>query len=187
MNNGEKARVAYVKSLPAGTELRIGNVTVGEAGGALHLKGVPIDVLRDSPEYTQVLNKLADAKVGKATGFADQALVADAFFASTEGGAPARFLTSDTDVVNKLSRLAGIEPGKVGGFPGLLKRYGATGFPVTIKGRTILVVPAPKGDMQCTTTLLQSSDAPAVARSAPQLHTPTCRHTFVMVVLMDQS
>jgi hypothetical protein len=143
MNNGEKARVAFVKSLPAGTELRIGNVTVGEAGGALNLKGVPIDVLRDSPEYTKVLNKLADANVGKATGFADQALVADAFFATTEGGTPARFLTSDADVVNKLARLAGIEPGKVGGFPGLLKRYGATGFAVTIEGRTIMVVPVP--------------------------------------------
>ncbi|HEX3478517.1 MAG TPA: DUF4157 domain-containing protein [Kofleriaceae bacterium] len=143
MNSGEKARVAYVKALPAGTELRIGNVTVGEAGGALNLKGVPIDVLRDSPEYTKVLNKLAGAKVGKATGFADQALVADAFFATTEGGAPARFLTSDTDVVNKLARLTGIEPDKVGGFPGLLKRYGATGFTVTIEGRTITVIPVP--------------------------------------------
>lgn len=143
MNNGEKARVAYIKTLPAGTELRIGNVTVGEAGGILNLKGVPIDVLRDSPEYTKVLNRLADAKVGKATGFADQALVADAFFATTEGGAPARFLTSDIDVVNKLARLTGIEPGKVGGFPGLLKRYGATGFGVTIEGRTITVIPVP--------------------------------------------
>lgn len=33
MNNGEIARVAYIKSLPRDTELRIGNMTVGEAGG----------------------------------------------------------------------------------------------------------------------------------------------------------
>jgi hypothetical protein len=143
MNNGEKARVAYIKTLAAGTELRVGNVTVGEAGGALNLKGVPIDVLRDSAEYTRVLNRLAAAKVGKASGFADQALVADAFFAKTDAGAAAKFLTSDTDVVNKLARIAGIEPSTVGGFPGLVKRYGGAGFSVTIEGRTIMVIPVP--------------------------------------------
>ncbi|HEY0480293.1 MAG TPA: hypothetical protein VGD37_22395 [Kofleriaceae bacterium] len=143
MNNGEKARVAYIKNLPAGTELRVGNVTVGEAGGALNLKGVPIDILRDSPEYTNVLNRLAAAKVGKSGGFADQALVADAFFAKTEAGATARFLTSDTDIVNKLARIAGIEPNTIGGFRGLVKRYGNTGFRVTIEGRTIAVIPVP--------------------------------------------
>jgi hypothetical protein len=44
---------------------------------------------------------------------------------------------------NKLARLAGIESGKVGGFRGLLERFGSTGFGVTIEGRTITVVPVP--------------------------------------------
>ena len=143
MNNGERARVAYIKSLPAGTELRVGNVSVGEVGGALSLKGVPVGVLRDSPEYTKVLHALADANVGRASGFADQALVADTFFARTEGGAPAKFMTSDADIVKKLARIAGIDPNTVSGFPGLVRRYGATGFAVSIEGRTITVIPVP--------------------------------------------
>ena len=50
MNAGEKARVAYIKSLPAGTELRAVNVTIGEVGsGVVNLKGVPIEVARNRP------------------------------------------------------------------------------------------------------------------------------------------
>jgi hypothetical protein len=143
MNAGEIARVAYIKKLPAGTELRVGNVTVGEVGGALSLKGVPIDVLRDSPDYVKVLNKLAAEKVGGSGGFADQALMADAFFAKTEPGVTAKFLTADRNAVKKLAGIASIDVNKVGGYPGLLKMYGSTGFNVTIEGRTITVIPVP--------------------------------------------
>lgn len=41
MNLGEVARVAYIKNLPVGTELRVGNVTVGETGGQLALRVCP--------------------------------------------------------------------------------------------------------------------------------------------------
>jgi hypothetical protein len=78
-----------------------------------------------------------------ADGFADQALVADAFFARTEPGVVPRFLTSDTNVVNKLARMAGIEPNAVGGYRGLIERYGNTGFNVTVEGRTLDVIPVP--------------------------------------------
>lgn len=145
MNSGEIARVAYIKGLKPGTELRIGNVTVGEAGGALKLKGVAIDVVRDSPEYVKVLDALDRGKVGGAAKFADKALVADAFFAKTEPGVTARFLSADQDAVNALARMASppIDVNRIGGFPGLLKSYGVSGFNVTIEGRTLTVIPVP--------------------------------------------
>jgi len=145
MNNGEIARVAYIKGLPAGTELRVGNVAVGETGGKLALKGVPIDGLRDSAEYQKVLAKLESVNVGRADGFADRALVADAFFSKTEPGVTARFLTSDKRVVNGMARLATppIDPSKVGGYPSILATYGKTGFNVTIESRTITILPVP--------------------------------------------
>lgn len=143
MHDGERARVAYIKSLPAGTELRIGNLTVGETGATLSFKGLPIDVARDSPEYTVILNELAARNVGGKSGHADQALVADAFFARTDPGVTPRFVTADGDVINKLARIAGIDPEKLGGARGLVKRYGSTGFDVTIAQRTIKVIPVP--------------------------------------------
>jgi hypothetical protein len=143
MNSGEIARVAYVNNLPPGTELRIGNVAVGEAGGRLNLRGVPTDVLRDSPEYTKILNHLAENNVGRAGGFADQALVADAFFARTEAGANPRLITSDAKIVNALARIAGIDANRVGGFNEIVRRYGSTGFNVTIEKRTLTIIPVP--------------------------------------------
>jgi hypothetical protein len=137
--------VAYIKRLPAGTELRVGNVAVGETGGKPVLKGVPIDGLRDSAEYQRVLAKLESVNVGRADGFADRALVADAFFSETEPGVTARLLTSDKRVVNAMARLATppIDPSKVGGYPSILATYGKTGFDVTIESRTITIIPVP--------------------------------------------
>lgn len=141
MTRTEISQVAYIKQLPPGTELRVGNVTVGETGGTLSLRGMPIDVLRDTPEYTKVLNKLAAARVGKAEGFADQALVADMFFAKAEAGVTPKFVTADANIVNKLARIAGMNVDKMGGFPVLMKRFGGVGFDVTIERRTIRVIP----------------------------------------------
>lgn len=147
MNPGEIARVAEIKALPVGTELRVGNVTVGETGQALSFKGVPLDGLRDSADYQKVLAKLESATVGKADGVADRALVADAFFAKTTGGAP-NFMTSDQNVVKKLAGLAGIDVNKAGGYPGLLAKYGTAGkvskgFTVTVEGKSLVVIPVP--------------------------------------------
>jgi hypothetical protein len=143
MNEGEIARVAYVKSLPAGTELRIGNMTVGEAGGALNLKGVPLDALRDSPEYAKVLNKLSAVNVGGPGGLADQVLLADAFFAKAAPGVTPKFLTGDKKVLNRLAEIAGIDINKLGGKKALLAKYGSSGFDVTVESRTITVIPVP--------------------------------------------
>ncbi len=144
MQAGEKARVAYIKSLPADTELRVGNVTVGEIqGGVLNVKGVPIDVARESAEYQKVLNALVTGNVGKGKGFADRGLIADAFFTKAEPGVVPRFLTSDSDAVKKLARMATppIDVVKKGGFEGLIKEYGTSGFNVIIENRTLTVIP----------------------------------------------
>jgi hypothetical protein len=144
---GEIARVAEVKALPPGTELRVGNVVVGETGQALSFKGVPLDGLRDSTEYQTLLAKLEAAKVGKPGGFADRALVADAFFAKTTGGVPT-LMTADQNVVKKLADIAGIDVKGAGGYRGLLARYGnagtvSKGFTVTIEGKSLTVIPVP--------------------------------------------
>lgn len=146
MHAGDKARVAYIKSLPAGTELRAGNVVIGEVGsGAINLKGVPLEVARDSAAYKQLLAELERLNVGGGKGVADRALVADAFFAKTEPGVVPRFVTSDPDVVKKLAGMATpkIDVNTIGGYPGLLKKYGSSGFDVTIEGRTLTVIPVP--------------------------------------------
>lgn len=144
MQAGEKARVAYIKSLPADTELRVGNITVGEIrGGVLTVKGLPLDVARDSAAYRNVLTALEQMKVGGGKGAADQALVADAFFATTQPGVVPSFITADPGIVKPLARMATPEINvvEIGGYPGLLKTYGRSGFNVTIDGRTLTIIP----------------------------------------------
>jgi hypothetical protein len=146
MNQGEKARVAYIKALPPDTELRVANVTVGEIqGGVLKVKGVPIEVARESAEYQKVLGALAKENVGKAQGFADRGLIADTFFAKAEATVVPRFLTADQQAVKKLAGMATpkIDINKIGGYPGLLRTYGTSGFNVTIEGRALTVIPVP--------------------------------------------
>lgn len=142
MNEGERARVALIEGLPSNTDFHLSNISLGETDNLLGLKGLPVTTSRDSPEYLALLGKLEDAKVGKPSGFADRALVADAFFARMKGAEVPRLLTSDANVIKKLAKLAGIDPNMVGGYGGLVQRYGNTGFRVTINGRTIVVVPS---------------------------------------------
>jgi hypothetical protein len=140
MNAGEIARVKYIKSLPPDTELRVGNVTVGEIeGGTLATKGLPISVARDSKEYKLLLSKLESMNLGGGKGAADRALVADVFFAKREGGAIPTFMTGDKSIYNKLATEAGIDLEGLGGKT--LPELKPNGFTVTIDGRTINVVP----------------------------------------------
>jgi hypothetical protein len=144
MHAGEKARVAYIKSLPEGTELRAGNITIGEVGsGAVSVKGVPMDVARGSDDYKKVLAELERLNVGGKKGAADRAMVADAFLAKAESGVTPKFLTADQNVVKKLAGVAKIDVSAIGGYPGLLKTYGSTGFDVTVEGRTLTIIPVP--------------------------------------------
>ncbi|HZJ63468.1 MAG TPA: hypothetical protein VFD36_08065 [Kofleriaceae bacterium] len=141
---GEAATVAYIKSLPPGTELRVGNVVVGEVGsGAINgLKGLPITVARDSVDYQKVLTKLESLNVGATKGAADRALVADAFFAKTDPGGIPTLLTRDKAVFNKLATAAGIDVSKTGGKT--LFDFTGGSFNVTIEGHTLRVIPLPQ-------------------------------------------
>src|SRR5699024_4382754 len=113
--------------------------------GAITVTGVPIDVMRSSPAYQRLLAALDAQGLGGAggKGVADRGLVADAFFATTDPGITPRLLSSDTRVVNKLARMASIDVDGIGGFDGLVARYGTTGFTVALEGRTLTVIPVP--------------------------------------------
>jgi len=143
MNAGEIARVKYINNLPPGTELRVGNVTVGEVGevkgGLLAAKGLPLTVVRDSKEYKLLLTKLETMNLGGSKGAADRALIADVFFAKSEGGAVPSFMTGDKSIYNKLATESGIDLTKMGGKT--LPELKPTGFTVTINGQTINVIP----------------------------------------------
>lgn len=139
MNAGEVARVNYIKGLPAGTELRVANVSVGEiAGGKIAVRGLPLDVVRNSAEYRTMLAKLETMNLGGATGAADRAIIADTFYAQSEAGAVPRFITGDKSIYNKLAKEAGIDPAKLG--KPIAKAF-PDGFEVTISGRRLKVIP----------------------------------------------
>ena len=109
------------------------------------MKGLPLDVIRDSVAYKKVLAELESIKLGGAKGAADRALVADAFFAKTEAGVAPKLITADQNIVKKLAGVATpkIDVNAVGGYPGLLTKYGTSGFNVTIEGRTLTIIPVP--------------------------------------------
>jgi hypothetical protein len=137
---GEQAMVNYVKSLPLGTELRVGNITVGEVGSkAINVRGLPLEVTRESATYKQVIAELERMNVGGGKGAADRALVADAFLAKTEPGVVPRFATADKNVFNKLATEAGIDLTKMAGKK--LSELHPGGFEVTVAGQKLHVVP----------------------------------------------
>ena len=149
MQAGEEAWVAALRTLSKDADLRVANVTVGEIrSGALQVKGIPIETLRESAEYQKVLKILADRNVGKAKGVADRGLIADAFFARTEAGVTSRTLvTADPGIVTKLADMATppIDVVKKG-LRGIVAEYGpkgtrGRGFDVIIEGRTLTVIP----------------------------------------------
>lgn len=145
LQEAEKLWIAHIKSLPSGTELRVANVTVGEVkGGVINIKGIPLEVARNSTEYQKVLAALAREKVGTAAGFADRGVIADALFAKTEPNVVPQLLTGDVNAVKALFRMSGGDVVKAGGYQGLVKTYGSTGFEVAIEGRKLRIVPMPK-------------------------------------------
>ena len=158
LNPSQAARVAWVKSLPPGTELRVGNATFGELGSdALTIKGMPLDVARESTEYKEMMHALENVKVGpKAVtvgadeGFLDRSLIADAFFAKADRGVVPPFVTADRNVVKPLVTFADPAAQKAfaaGGYPNLVEDFSTTGgFKVTITlpsgvQRSLMVIP----------------------------------------------
>jgi len=145
LQESEKLWIAHIKSLPAGTELRVWSVTVGEVkGGVINLKGMPLEVTRNSTEYKDVLAALAKEKVGTGAGFGDRGVIADALFAKTEGNVVPQLLMADENAVKRLFSMSGGNVVKAGGYQGLVKTYGSTGFEVAIEGRKLRIVPMPK-------------------------------------------
>ena len=89
-------------------------------------------------EYRSMLTKLEGLNLGGATGAADRAIIADAFFARAEAGVVPRFITGDKSIYNKLATEAGIDPRKLG--KSVAKAY-PDGFEVSIAGRRLKVIP----------------------------------------------
>jgi hypothetical protein len=167
LNEAQQSRVDFVDSLPAGTEIRVGNATFGELGSdTLKVKGVPITGARDSAEYKEVVQALENVKirtgpktqvgtrlpVGGEEGHLDRALVADQFFAKADPGVAASFVTSDGAVVRSMVNFADAEALKLyaaKGFDALVAKYSKIGgFKATIKladgtERSIMVIPVP--------------------------------------------
>ncbi len=142
LQSGEQAMVKYVRDLPEGTELHVGNVSIGEVGAdALKLKGLPLDVARDSPIYKKLMTELESLNVGGSKGAADRALVADAFFAKSDAGLVPQFATADRNVFNKLAKKANpaIDPAKLGGKK--LSELYPNGFEVEVAGQKLRVIP----------------------------------------------
>ena len=136
--------------------------TVEQLGRLERPTGVLLDVDRDSDAYRRVLTALdspparpwassgpPSAAVGGAKGLRDRSVVADALFATTQGGGPAKFMTGDTAI---FETLAGFEPtGSLRLAPGLktgsntfaarLARAYPNGFKIVIDGRELWVIP----------------------------------------------
>ena len=136
--------------------------TVDQLGRLERPTGVLLDVNRDSDAYRRVLTALdspparpwtppnkVNAAVGGATGFRDRSAVADALFATTQGGGPAKFMTGDTSIFETLAgfapvgslKLGAVVPGGVNTFPARLARAYPNGFKIVIDGRELWVIP----------------------------------------------
>ena len=99
-----------------------------------------------SPEYSAMLKNLTEAGVGRPSkGGLDRRIVADTFFAKTEGNRTPILLTADSGIYNKLLRCRDnepLEPATLGDRLPNLPQF-RDGFLVTISGRSIFVIPAP--------------------------------------------
>jgi hypothetical protein len=166
LNPSQQARVELIDALEAGTEIRVGNVTLGELGSdALNVKGVPITVSRGSDEYKEVVHQLENVKirtgpkdqvgktlpVGGEEGFMDRGLIADQFFAKAERNVTPKFMTSDRNAVRALVNFGdaeALEKFGAGGYKALVAKYSKNGFKATItladgSQRSIMVIPIP--------------------------------------------
>ncbi len=120
------------------TDLRLANVVHAKGGSAL--QEFNITVSRNSVEYQNVLQRLAQERVGRTKGIEDRIIVADTFFAKVESGVKPVLITQDKGIFNSLLRISGVKPEKLGREVSLAY---PNGFDVTINSRTITVIPIP--------------------------------------------
>ncbi|HEU0036408.1 MAG TPA: DUF4157 domain-containing protein [Kofleriaceae bacterium] len=93
---------------------------------------IPLVVSRDSPEFAQMVSTMVRYGIGTEHGEADRAIAAEAFFAKTVDGKPAKLMTGDHGMVTGLLRVKGIDP----------RTYDLDHnpeFEVTVNGRTLRV------------------------------------------------
>lgn len=152
LSDGEKAMIARIEKL-GDVELRLADRAAAELkAGKIEFRGVGTTVARNSAEYKELMQELTTWEVGKAKGAADRDIVTDAFFAATKPGVVPRFATHDPGIYNSLYRMKiGDGNGKKFGNGKKLAKMGKSvpvlepnGFDVTVKGRTIHVLPLPK-------------------------------------------
>jgi len=134
---GEEALVKRMEDFK-GSDLRVPEVV--SAKGGTSLETFEITVARDSKEYKGVMAELDRVAVGKAKGVEDRGIVCDAFFAKTEPGVTPTLATHDGGIYKKLYLLTGKDPQKLGK---TITEALPNGFDVTVKGRTIHVLPLP--------------------------------------------
>ncbi len=121
------------------SDLRVPEAVRNKRGDTLEQFSMTAD--RNSAEYKEVLGELEKYKVGRSKGVEDRQIVADTFFAQTEPGVKPVLLTSDKGIYNPLLLMSGRDPVRLGApaaeaFP--------NGFDVTVKDRTITVLPVPR-------------------------------------------
>ncbi len=142
------------------TDVRVADTSIGEAaakgGGEGPQRGFGVGVDRASQEYKDVFDVLEKASVGGKKGAADRSIVADSFFGAGESGVTPRYATMDEGVYKRLYGVKVDQEGatplvelikknqKKGMAPPGLPDLFPNGFPVTIKGRTLHVLPMPK-------------------------------------------
>lgn len=142
LNPAEQAMVNAVDKMGPGADIRVADITaLGSEqvrGGVLKWKQIAMTVDRRSTEYKSLLQELETLKVGRAKGVADREIVADTFFSISESGVTPTLATHDPGIYNPLAIRMGYNPARQGvavavKFP--------TGFPATVNGRTIHVLP----------------------------------------------
>lgn len=133
---GDRNSIAKIGELGA-DDLRITDISAAKELDDLSIlnKGFEITTKRTSSEYGKVLSRLEEINLGGSKGHADRILTADLFFA--KGGSP-RFMTADKNVFNKLFTLSG---GNIQQLGKSVPEAFPNGFPVTLNGKTINVIP----------------------------------------------
>ncbi len=119
-------------------------------GGGRTSNPVTISAESSSADYRAVLAALEKGQVGVkksgTDGGLDRRIVADAFFAKTDGGKTPIFLTGDEGIYKRLLTCRENDPipdlGKLGGKITSLPRF-KDGFEVALKGRRLWVIPVP--------------------------------------------
>ena len=142
LNPAQRANVAFARS--AGIVIATPETAheLAAGGGASATVLVTQEVPTPPAERAEIVNDLTAAGVN---GAADREVVTQSLLAQTDPGVTPSLATADRGVVNALARLSGIRTDRLGGYQNVAEwlRYtrNTDSFTVTIRGRTLRVVP----------------------------------------------